>query len=165
MKKTIQQLIATMVVLGFAYACSSPPPPKVEERKQEMTVDDANEALKRLTYFGGKNGFDPHQVAIKDDEFKEWALTSIPTLIQYVDKFASQNYLLEVKGHADSAVGKAPNQGLSDQRAKNFYDKLVAAKVPKEKLKYSGVAAKEPYVPNEPDARKNRRISFKLVPK
>jgi hypothetical protein len=164
MKVFFVKLVMGLFVLAFAYSCAAPPP-KVEERKKETTVDDANEALKRVAFFGGKNGFNPHEVQINQADFNEWALTSLPTLIEYADKFATQNYILEVQGHADSAVGKVPNQTLSNQRAQNFYNKLVAAKVPKEKLSYVGKAATDPAVPSEPDARKNRRISFKLVPK
>lgn len=161
-RNILAKILISFLVLFLAYNCAEPQ--KVETKK-EPTVDDANEVLKRLTFFGGPNGYDPHVTSFKDEDFNQWAISSLTTLVQYVDQFGPGNYILEIKGHADSAVGKKPNQWLSEQRAKYFYDKLVKAKIPQDRMKYVGVSANEPMIPSEPDARKNRRISFRLIKK
>ncbi|MEM7180640.1 MAG: OmpA family protein [Spirochaetota bacterium] len=147
---------------------SDPPPVKKTVASAVPTVEEANEALARVTYSGGPSGYEPYTYAVDESQFNSWALTNLPTVIKYVDSFAKtadSKYILEIKGHADSAKGRVSNSTLATRRAKSFYDRLIKAKVPKEKLKYVGASANEPIPGIEADARAQRRVTFRLIPK
>lgn len=163
-KKYIKLFLVSLLAL-FIINCASDPPPKKQVRSAEPTIDEVNQALSRMAYTGGPNGYDPFTTDVNEQAFLTWGATNLPNLIKYVDKFAAKNYILEVKGHADSAQGRVSNSYLAKARAKKFYERLVKGNVPKDKMKYLGASASEPIPGIESDARRNRRITFKLIPK
>lgn len=168
--KNLLKLILFSLFAIFIMNCASDPPrPNTKKSTPALpTVGEANEALARVTYSGGPNGYEPYTYAIDESQFNSWALTNLPTVVKYVDAFAKtadSKYILEIKGHADSARGRVSNSTLATRRAKSFYDRLIKAKVPKEKLKYVGASDKELIPGIESDARAQRRVTFKLIPK
>ena len=140
-------------------ACQGPPdPPPIEE---------VNEKLARMTYFGGPSGYKAYKHAVEKKHFNNWALNHLPTLVWYLDAFAKtrdSKYILVIKGHTDTTEKRRDNPLLASQRAKSFYDYLLKVRVPNDNLKYMGVAAKEPISGISTDARIQRRVTFQLVP-
>lgn len=69
------------------------------------------------------------------------------------------NYVLVISGHTDNRGPETYNQRLSEQRAQNIADLLVAAGVPESQLRVSGMAGKVPRV--SPDNwQENRRVEL-----
>ncbi len=69
------------------------------------------------------------------------------------------NYVLVISGHTDNRGSKSYNQKLSEQRAQNIADLLIAAGVPEMQLRVSGMGGSMPKV--SPDNwQENRRVEF-----
>ena len=69
------------------------------------------------------------------------------------------NYVLLISGHTDNRGPETYNQKLSEQRAHNIADLLIAAGVPESQLRVSGMAGKVPRVsPDNWD--ENRRVEL-----
>ncbi len=71
----------------------------------------------------------------------------------------NSNYILVINGHADNRGAKLYNQRLSELRAKNIADVLIAEGVPESQLRIGGMGDTVPMV--SPDNwNENRRVEF-----
>lgn len=72
---------------------------------------------------------------------------------------------IELSGHTDNTGNAKNNQVLSENRAKSVYDFLVSKGIDKQRLKYIGMGATVPIVPNSSEINKalNRRTEFKVL--
>lgn len=93
---------------------------------------------------------------------------SLPEL-ETVKKFMEENPEVEVsiEGHTDSQGNAAYNKELSENRAKEVYDKLLAMGVSAERMTYKGFGATEPVASNETEEGRaiNRRTELKITAK
>jgi outer membrane protein OmpA-like peptidoglycan-associated protein len=69
---------------------------------------------------------------------------------------------IEIGGHTDNTGGDEKNRLLSENRAKNVYDYLIAKGVAEDRLTYKGYGSTKPVAPNTtPEGKaKNRRTEF-----
>jgi outer membrane protein OmpA-like peptidoglycan-associated protein len=74
---------------------------------------------------------------------------------------------VEIGGHTDDVGSDAPNQKLSERRAKSVVDWLVKKGIDAGRLAAKGYGEKQPMVPNTSveNRAKNRRIEFKIISK
>lgn len=72
---------------------------------------------------------------------------------------------VEISGHTDTDGKDDYNLQLSETRAKNVVDFLIANGIPKERLSYKGYGETKPIAPNDsPEGKaKNRRIEFRIT--
>ncbi len=78
-----------------------------------------------------------------------------------------QNADLNIKiiGHTDNVGNDVDNKKLSEERAKTVYERLIAAKISKNRLAYEGMGETVPLADNDTDEgrRKNRRTEFVII--
>lgn len=74
------------------------------------------------------------------------------------------NYNCSIGGHTDSVGNAAPNQKLSERRAKACYDYLVSKGISASRLSYTGYGETQPIADNKyKDGREqNRRVEFNV---
>jgi len=72
--------------------------------------------------------------------------------------------IVEISGHTDNEGDDKANLKLSESRAKNVVDYMIASGVSKEQLTYKGYGETKPLLPNttSENRMKNRRIEFRV---
>jgi len=74
------------------------------------------------------------------------------------------DYRMRINGHTDSIGEAAPNQILSERRAKTCYDYMIAKGIPADRLSYQGFGETKPIANNKykPGRDQNRRVEFEI---
>ena len=72
---------------------------------------------------------------------------------------------IKIIGHTDNVGNDSDNQKLSEERAKTVYNRLIAAKISKDRLAYEGRGESVPIADNETaeGRQKNRRTEFVII--
>lgn len=104
--------------------------------------------------------FDTNKFDIKEE--------SKPELQKLID-FLNQNpkIHIEISGHTDNVGNDQLNQTLSENRAKQVYQYLIANGISQDRLSYKGYGKTQPITTNntEEGRSKNRRTEFKITAK
>jgi len=120
------------------------------------------EQIEILEQQGAKVVLPPPQQLLFQFGFNKNELTEIDrvTLQEHSDYLLQHpNYVLVISGHTDNRGPETYNQRLSEQRAQNIADLLIAAGVSESQLRVSGMAGKVPRV--SPDNwQENRRVEL-----
>ncbi len=77
------------------------------------------------------------------------------------------DYNLSISGHTDNVGGAAPNQILSENRAKACYQFLINAGIDEPRMNYAGYGESQPVADNGSVSGRtlNRRVEFSLIPR
>jgi outer membrane protein OmpA-like peptidoglycan-associated protein/Tol biopolymer transport system component len=104
--------------------------------------------------------FDTNKFDIKEE--------SKPELQKLID-FLNQNpkIHIEISGHTDNVGNDQLNQTLSENRAKQVYQYLIANGISQDRLSYKGYGKTQPITTNDTEEgrSKNRRTEFKITAK
>ena len=121
-----------------------------QNQTETQEQDDANVVLPPPQQLLFQFGFNQNELA-EDDR---------AALQEHGDYLKQHpNYTLVISGHTDNRGPETYNQKLSEQRAQNIADQLIAAGVPESQLQVNGMAGKVPRV--SPDNwQENRRVEL-----
>ncbi|MBC7774583.1 MAG: OmpA family protein [Phycisphaerae bacterium] len=91
------------------------------------------------------------------------AATALEKLAQVLQKNLSLHF--EIGGHTDNVGDEASNMGLSELRALNVYNSLIAKNVAPEQLAWKGYGKTKPSASNDTDEgrQKNRRVECRVL--
>ncbi len=92
-------------------------------------------------------------------ELRPEAKPALEKLAQVLQRNPSLHF--EIGGHTDNIGDEASNQLLSEQRAQNVYQTLIALNIASEQLTWKGYGKSKPTAPNETEEgrQKNRRVA------
>jgi outer membrane protein OmpA-like peptidoglycan-associated protein len=98
-------------------------------------------------------------------ELSEMSQSILNILIDFLND--NSTVQIEIQGHTDNIGNRADNLTLSENRAKEVYNYLVANRIEKHRLRYKGYADTKPIADNatETGRAKNRRTVFVIVSK
>jgi len=107
----------------------------------------------------GNVTFETNRAELRSSFFD--VLNSVGLVLQEYDKT-----IIEVMGHTDSTGDDAYNQTLSEGRARNVGEYLIAQGIDRRRVLTQGFGESHPVAPNDtPDGRQaNRRVELRLVP-
>ena len=96
-------------------------------------------------------------------ELRPEAKPALEKLAQVLQRNPSLHF--EIGGHTDNIGKEASNQLLSEQRAQNVYQTLIALNIASEQLTWKGYGKSKPAAPNETEEgrQKNRRVACQIV--
>ncbi|MBW7857637.1 MAG: OmpA family protein [Leptonema sp. (in: Bacteria)] len=172
-------LSTAMLILAFGFAsCSSGQTTEggsdnsSNESSSNRSFDMVNMALSQLSYSPNDNkGWDYKATGVPAADFQKWA-TKNKSTNENAQNEIGDGYVLQVTGHTDST---GPRDRQADGRLGNLYyskaraDSVVAAfrnaGIPVTKIKAAGVADDELLSGLDSKDQKNRRVTFKIVPK
>jgi hypothetical protein len=135
-----------------------------------FTMDQANQALGNLTYSPYGRGWSYKNTDLPAADFNSWTSKFKGQIQQAVDAVGT-GFVLQVTGHTcsigprEATDGKKGNIWYSTERAKGVYDSLVKAGVSSASMTFTGVADDESLPGIDTKNQKNRRVTFKIVPK
>lgn len=122
------------------------------------------------------------EIAQRDLEFLEIAMRSIQfesgkaelkiesyRILRQIAEILNRypGYNLSISGHTDNVGGAAPNQILSENRAKACYQFLINAGIDLTRMNFAGYGESQPVADNSTVSGRtlNRRVEFSLIPK
>lgn len=148
-------------------ACGSAPEAKKDFGDAKMgLVKVQNDSLAKIPV----EGFDYRSSKVPAQKWDKWAAAAAPVVKGIINNLPD-GYVLQVTGHADgrgpedAAGGKPGNIKISTQRAKAVYDALKGKGITSPKMTYKGVGSADPVSGLDPNDPKQRRVTFKVVPK
>ncbi len=165
MRKTTIILLAVSV--AFMFACGTE-----QVKKQDVSdpnvaiVSTSNEQLAKIPV----TGFDYKSSKVPAQKWDLWAKASAPVVKGIIDKLP-EGYVLQVTGHADARGPEEPtgnkpgNIKISTDRAAAVYNALKRQGISSPKMTYKGVGSSELLEGVDPKDPKQRRVSFKVLPK
>jgi len=163
MKKSVLLLLALAVVV--AIGCASSQPQQAETPSVStgggMMVSAANEALKPAA--DALDVFPPNASNLSNRNKSLIGSKAVAVIKEVVNKLP-EGHVIQVTGHS-ALVKEAPTDDVSTGRAKAVYDELVRAGIDRNKLTYKGVGTSEMIPGLDGLDPKQRRVTFKVVPK
>ncbi len=164
MNKTLYLLLA--VITAFAIGCSSTQPTEQSEAPSVssgagMMVSASNEALKPAA--DALDVFPPSSSNLSNRNKSLIGSKAVAIVKEVVNK-VPEGYVIQVTGHS-ALVKDAATDEVSTNRAKAVYNELVRAGINRNKLTYKGVATSELIPGLDGMDPKQRRVTFKVVPK
>jgi len=104
--------------------------------------------------------FDTDKTDVKNE-----STTTLNSVVRLMKEYPTLQ--VEISGHTDTDGKEEYNLQLSESRAKNVVDFLVANGIPQERLSYKGYGETKPIALNDsPEGKsKNRRIEFRITSK
>lgn len=164
MKKSLLMLFA--LALAFTFACASGQQTQQSETPQVssgagMMVSASNEALKPAAE--ALDVFPPSSANLSNRNRGLIGSKAVAVIKEVVNKLPA-GYVIQVTGHS-AMVKDAATDDVSTDRAKGVYNELVRAGVDRNKLTYKGVATSEMLPGLDGLDPKQRRVTFKVVPK
>jgi outer membrane protein OmpA-like peptidoglycan-associated protein len=132
----------------------------------QAALEAANKKLAALDFAG----FNYKDSSVSSAAFKTWSAKNLNT-IQAIAASLPPMLVIQVTGHADTkgpelAEGSKPgNVQISSDRAANFRKSLVDNGVPADKLSSKGIGTAETLKGVAGTSAKQRRVSFKVVPR
>ncbi len=164
MKRSLLLLLAFAVM--FAVSCASQQPAQQAETPSVsggvgMMVSASNEALKPAA--DALEVFPPSSSNLSSRNKSLIGSKAVAVIKEVVNKIP-EGYVIQVTGHS-ALVKEAPTDDVSTGRAKAVYDELIRAGIDRNKLTYKGVGTSELIPGLDGLAPKQRRVSFKVVPK
>ncbi|MDY6935663.1 MAG: OmpA family protein [Spirochaetota bacterium] len=165
MKKNLILLLS--IILVWTIGCAS----KKEVVKKDIVdpnvmISNQNEQLTRFPI----GGFGYKSSRLPSQEWRDWAEAAKPIVEDVITKIP-EGYVLQVTGHADASgpeepVGNKPgNIKISNDRARTVFNALQNAGINSSKLTYKGVGSSDLLYTEDPRSPKQRRVTFKVVPK
>ena len=115
-------------------------------------------------------GFSYKSSKVSTSRWDRWAKDAAPIVKEILNKLP-KDYVLQVTGHTDSSgpeepVGDKPgNIKISSDRAKTVYNALKRAGIESPNLTFKGIGSAEPIPGISSRSGKQRRVTFKVVPK
>lgn len=104
--------------------------------------------------------------AVQFETARATLLTASYTILDQIVDIMNRypDYKLRINGHTDSIGSSAPNQVLSERRAKACYDYLLSKGIPAARMSYRGYGESQPIADNRYKAgrEQNRRVEFDL---
>ncbi|MCL2131892.1 MAG: OmpA family protein [Lentimicrobiaceae bacterium] len=136
---------------------------KITESNQPI-VKDVDFTLETID-IGKSYNINDIYFATNSYELNEVSMSVLNTLIDFLNDNLSVQ--IEIQGHTDNIGNRSDNMILSDNRAKEVYNYLIANHIEKHRLKYKGFADTKPIADNstETGRAKNRRTVFVIVSK
>lgn len=164
MKKSLLLLLAIGVFI--AIGCASQQPAQQAETPSVsggsgMFISASNEALKPAA--DALDVFPPSSSNLSNRNKSLIGSKAVAVIKEVVNKLP-EGYVVQVTGHS-ALVKEAPTDDVSTGRAKAVYDELVRAGIDRNKLTYKGVGTSELIPGLDGLDPKQRRVSFKVVPK
>lgn len=164
MKKCL--LVLVVAATAFTFACSSAQPTQQSETPQVssgagMMVSASNEALKPAAE--ALDVFQPSSANLTNRNKSLIGSKAVAVIKEVVNKLPA-GYVIQVTGHS-AMVKDAATDDVSTGRARAVYNELVRAGVNRDKLTYKGIATSEMLPGLDGLDAKQRRVSFKVVPK
>lgn len=145
---------------------------QVKDEATEQTgysMEQARSFLADLTYAPYGKGFEYKVTAVPQEDFQSWLSRYKPQIMEALNAIDT-GFVLQVTGHTDSIgprnaeAKKKGNIYYSTERAKNVHKALQRLGVPMDKMTYRGIADDETLPGTEFKDRRNRRVTFKIVP-
>ncbi len=169
--KRISILALLSVIVTFFVACESA---KVKDTEVKSTKSDpgqifaqsSNEQLANIPVAGF--GYKDSQVPAQ--QWDDFAKKAAPVIKNIIDNMPD-GYVLQVTGHTDGSgpeepVGNKPgNIKISSDRANQVFEALKKNGVTSPKMTFKGVGSAEPLEGVDARDAKQRRVTFKVVPK
>jgi len=165
MKKILFLILA--VVTAFAIGCSSAQPTQQQSETPTvssgagMMVSASNEALKPAAE--ALDVFPPSSANLSGRNKSLIGSKAVAVIKEVVNKLP-EGYVIQVTGHS-ALVKDAATDEVSTNRAKGVYNELVRAGIDRNKLTYKGVSTSELIPGLDGLDPKQRRVTFKVVPK
>lgn len=164
-------LVLACALSAFALASCESQQVKTDVVEKSAPVDQAaieaaNKQLAALDFAG----FNYKDSTVPTGTFKTWSAKNLKT-IQAIATALPPVLVIQVTGHADTkgpelAEGSKPgNVQISSDRAENFRKTLVDNGVPADKLSSKGIGTAETLKGVAGTSAKQRRVSFKVVPR
>ncbi|MCX7679047.1 MAG: OmpA family protein [Spirochaetes bacterium] len=159
----VSLFIAAISMIGCA---SQQPAPQQSEApavstSSAMFINSMNEALKPAADV--LEVFAPNSWTLTNRNKSLLSSKSVAIIKDVVNKLP-EGYVVQVTGHS-ALVKEAPTDDVSTGRAKVVYDELIRAGINRNKLTYKGVGTAELLPGLDGLDPKQRRVSFKVVPK
>jgi len=164
MKKVL--VVLFVAAAAFTFACSSSQTTQQAETPQVssgagMMVSATNEALKPAA--DALDVFQPSSAALTSRNRSLISSKAVAVIKEVVNK-VPEGYVIQVTGHS-AMVKDAATDDVSTNRAKAVYNELLRAGIDRNKLTYKGIATSEMLPGLDGLDPKQRRVSFKVVPK
>ncbi len=164
MKRSLLLLLTVAVIA--AISCASQQPAQQAETPSVsggvgMMVSASNEALKPAA--DALEVFPPSSANLSNRNKSLIGSKAVAVIKEVVNK-VPEGYVIQVTGHS-ALVKEAPTDDVSTGRAKAVYDELIRAGIDRNKLTYKGVGTSELIPGLDGLDPKQRRVSFKVVPK
>ena len=164
MKKVL--VVLFVAAAAFTFACSSSQTTQQAETPQVssgagMMVSATNEALKPAA--DALDVFQPSSAALTNRNKSLISSKAVAVIKEVVNK-VPEGYVIQVTGHS-AMVKDAATDDVSTNRAKAVYNELLRAGIDRNKLTYKGIATSEMLPGLDGLDPKQRRVSFKVVPK
>lgn len=157
----------TLVAFACIIACASQQPaPQQSETptvstSSAMFINSMNEALKPAADV--LEVFAPNSTVLTNKNKSILSSKSVAVIKDLVNKLP-EGYVIQVTGHS-ALVKEESTDDVSTGRAKVVYDELIRAGIDRNKLTYKGVGTTELLPGLDGLHPKQRRVSFKVVPK
>ncbi len=165
----IPTLILLVTGMIFAIACSSGEVKDSSSEQSGYNMEQARSLFAEMTYAPHGQGFDYKVTSVDTEDFKQWLGAYQAKIVEALGKIGD-GYVIQVTGHTDT-IGPREKEGnklgnvyYSTERAKNVLNTLKELGVPVEKMTYKGIADDEVLPNTEHRDKRNRRVTFKLVP-
>lgn len=135
-------------------------------REPEPGVPERYHAMEQVTFSPSGKGYGYKFTAVSDADFDAWLVEYRYSLLYALD-IVSDDFALCVVGHSADLRGEpqSAEQTISQERANVFVEKLVAAGIPKDRLRSNGAGSTQPLTRFSPDDRRQSRISFTMCPR
>ncbi len=164
MKRALLLLLSIAVIT--AMSCASQQPAQQAETPSVsggagMMVSASNEALKPAA--DALDVFPPSSANLSNRNKSLIGSKAVAVIKEVVNKIP-EGYVIQVTGHS-ALVKEAPTDDVSTGRAKAVYNELIRAGIDRNKLTYKGVGTSELIPGLDGLDPKQRRVSFKVVPK
>lgn len=166
--KTVTLLAALLSFSLFA-ACESGQVQDDGSQAGGYGMEQAQSFLGDLTYAPYGKGFGYKETSVPKSDFEDW-LSRFKPQIEEALNAVGPGFVIQVTGHTDSIGPRFPegskkgNVHYSTERAKSVYNALQNMGIPTDKMSYKGIADDEVLPGTANKDRKNRRVTFKIVP-
>lgn len=101
---------------------------------------------------------------IPQKQWNTWAKKAAPIVKELINMMP-ENYVLEIRGHADIIGSESANEKLSEARAYAVYKALLKQGIKEDKLTYKGLGSSMMIESVKKTDPRQRRVSFKVVKK